>query len=86
MILVSFVQDLLRQVYSVMTAPTFASVVTLLTGWVFARRRKVTGMFWLRMWWTPSTMPPFCRVFAVARWSQDVLGLVLLTGGSAAAP
>ena len=27
-----------------MTAPSFTSFVTVLTGWVFARRRTVTGM------------------------------------------
>ncbi len=34
---------LLQQVAFVMTVPTFASFVTVLTGWVFARRRTVTA-------------------------------------------
>lgn len=40
----SSILDLLQKLSFVMTAPTFASYATVLTGWVFARRRTVTGM------------------------------------------
>ena len=38
-----FVQ-LLQPLASTMTAPTFDSLITVLTGWVFASRRTVTRM------------------------------------------
>ena len=44
MILVSSFLDVVQQVSLVMTAPTFSSLVTVLTGWAFARRRVVTRM------------------------------------------
>lgn len=39
----SFV-EFLQQVAFVFTGPTFDSFVTILTGWIFARRRVVTRM------------------------------------------
>lgn len=42
--LVSSLVDLVQQVSSVMTQSTFQSFFIVLTGWVFARRRTVTGM------------------------------------------
>lgn len=44
MILVSSFLELVQQLSSVMTAPTFNTFVTVLTGWVFARRHTVTGV------------------------------------------
>lgn len=44
MTLVSSFGELVRQVSSAMTAPTFASFTIVLTDWVFARRRTVTNM------------------------------------------
>ena len=38
-----FVQ-LLQPLVSIMSAPTFDSLLTVLTGWVFASRRTVTRM------------------------------------------
>ena len=36
--------ELVQQVSFVMSAPTFNSFLTVLTGWVFARRRVITRM------------------------------------------
>jgi len=44
MILVSSFVELVQLLSPAMTAPTFESFVTVLTGWVFARRRNVTKM------------------------------------------
>ena len=44
MILVSSFVQVLQEVSFVMTAPSFGTFLTLTTGWVFARRRTVTGM------------------------------------------
>ena len=43
MTLVPSFLDLLQPLHVVMTTPSFANFVTLLTGWVYARRRTVTG-------------------------------------------
>ena len=42
--LVSTFVGFVQQVSAVMTQPTFQSFMIVLTGWVFARRRTVTGM------------------------------------------
>src|SRR5215208_34272 len=60
-----------------MTAPTFASFCTLVSGWILARRHNVTGAL------RPLQRPPkhhsaYHRVFAAARWSLDAVGLGLL--------
>jgi hypothetical protein len=78
----SFV-ELVQPVSCVMTAPTFASFVIVLAGWVFARRRTVTGMILA----ADAVKTPgrdgvkhhsaFHRVFAAARWSLDELGLAV---------
>ena len=44
MVLVSSFVERVQRLSSVMTAPTFESFVTVLTGWVFARRRIVIRM------------------------------------------
>jgi hypothetical protein len=66
-----------------MPAPTFASFVTILTGWVFARRRTVTGMLVacgaVRRAGRHGVKhhSAYHRVFAAARWSLDALGLAV---------
>ena len=61
----------------VMTAPTFASWLTLLTGWVFARRRTITGMIMAAGAVDTKHHSAFHRVFATAQWSLDKLGLAV---------
>jgi hypothetical protein len=60
-----------------MTLPTFASFVTVLTGWVFARRRTVTGMIVAADAVRAKHHSAYHRVFAAARWSLDEMGLAV---------
>jgi len=77
MTLVSSFVELVQQVSFVMTVPTFASFVIVLTGWVFARRRTVTGMILAADAVAAKHHSAFHRVFAAARWSLDELGLAV---------
>lgn len=77
MTLVSSFVDILQQVSWVMTAPTFTSFVTVLTGWVFARRRTVTGMILAAGAVDAKHHSAFHRVFASAAWCLDELGLAV---------
>jgi SRSO17 transposase len=77
MTLVSSFVDILQQFSFVMTTPTFASFVTIVTGWVFARRRTITDMILAADAVNTKHHSAFHRVFAVARWSLDELGLAV---------
>ncbi len=77
MILVSSFVNVVQQVSFVMTAPTFSSFVTVLTGWVFARRRIVTRMIEAADAVGVKHHSAFHRVFSTARWSLDDLGLAV---------
>ena len=77
MILVSSFVEILQQVSLVMTVPTFANFVTVLTGWVFARRRTVTGMIVAAGAVDAKHHSAFHRVFASAEWCLDELGLAV---------
>ncbi|WP_419807495.1 transposase [Sphingomonas sp.] len=72
--------DLLQPLSAAMTAPTFDSFLTILTGWVFARRRTVTGMILAADATAAGAKhhSAYHRVFAAARWSLDELGLAVL--------
>lgn len=73
--LVSTFVELVQQVSSVMTVPTACSFLTVLTGWVFARRRTVTGMILAADAVGLKHHSCFHRLFAGAQWSLDQLGL-----------
>jgi hypothetical protein len=75
--LVSTFVDVVQQVSSVMTQPTFQSFLIVLSGWVFARRRTVTGMILAADAVGTKHHSAFHRVFASARWSLDELGLAV---------
>lgn len=77
MTLVSTFVDLVQQVSSVMTQPTFQSFLMVLSGWVFARRRTVTGMILAADAVGAKHHSAFHRVFASAQWSLDKLGLAV---------
>lgn len=69
--------DLVQQVSYAMTQPTFHSFLVMVTGWVFARQRTVTGMI-AAAGAVKTTRArgvkhhsAFHRVFAAARWSPD---------------
>jgi DDE superfamily endonuclease len=73
----SFV-DLLQPLSAQMTAPTFDSFLTLLIGWVFARRRTVSGMILAADAAEGAKHhSAYHRVFSAARWSLDQLGLAV---------
>ncbi len=72
----SFVQRV-QQVSLVMTVPTFASFVTILTGWVFARRHTVTGMILAADAVGTKHHSAFHRLLATAEWVLDDLGLAV---------
>ena len=75
--LVSSFGELLQQLSSVMTVPTFATFVTVMTGWVFARRRTVTGMILAADAVGTKHHSAFHRLFANAEWALDDLGLAV---------
>ena len=77
MTLVSSFLELVQQLAFVMTTPTFDSLVTVLTGWVFARRRTVTGMILAAGAVGTKHHSCFHRLFAKAEWVLDDLGLAV---------
>ena len=68
---------LLQECSVVMTTPSFANFTLLVTGWLFARRRTVTGMLVAAGLAGRRHHAAFHRFFASARWSPDHLGLAL---------
>ncbi len=68
---------LLQSLAVTMTAPTFDSFVTVLTGWVFAPRRTVTRMILAAGSSADKHYSSYHRLFSAARWSLDQLGLVV---------
>jgi hypothetical protein len=70
--------DLLQPLSCVMTSPTFDSFLTVMTGWVFARRHTVTGMILAADAVGTKHHSAYHRLFAAARWSLDELGLAVL--------
>lgn len=71
-----FVQ-LLQPLVSTMTAPTFNSLMTVLTGWVFASRRTVTRMILAAGSSADKHYSSYHRLLSRARWSLDAVGLVV---------
>jgi hypothetical protein len=72
----SFV-TLVQPLTAVMTTPTFDRFVTLLTGWLLARRRTITGMLVAAGVAGDHHHAAFHRVFSAAVWSIDALGLAV---------
>lgn len=68
---------LLQGLSATMTAPTFTSMTTLLTGWVFAGRRTVTRMILAAGDAADKHFSSYHRVFSAACWSLDALGLAV---------
>jgi hypothetical protein len=68
---------MLQEVSYVMTAPTFANFCQLMTGWVFARRRTLTGIMMAGGLPGKRHHSVFYYVFADACWSRDQLGLAV---------
>src|SRR5688572_28198567 len=68
---------LLQGLSATMTAPSFTSLTTVLTGWVFAGRRTVTRMILAAGDAAQKHFSSYHRLFSAARWSIDALGLVV---------
>ena len=68
---------LLQGLSATMTAPTFSSLTTVLTGWVFAGRRTVTRMILAAGEGAEKHFSSYHRLFSAARWSLDAVGLAL---------
>ncbi|MFZ1007840.1 MAG: transposase [Candidatus Sulfotelmatobacter sp.] len=68
---------LVQGLSAAMTAPTFASLTTVLTGWVFASRRTVTRMILAAGNVAEKHFSSYHRLFSAARWSLDALGLAV---------
>jgi hypothetical protein len=77
MTLVSSFFEFVQQVSFVMTAPTFGTFVTVLTGWVFTRRHTVTGAILAADAVGTKHHSSFHRLFAQAEWCLDELGLAV---------
>ena len=69
---------LLQRLSPVMTSPSFASLITILTGWVFAGRRTITRMILAAGETARKHFSSYHRLFSQAQWSLDVLGLTVL--------
>ena len=77
MYLASSFAIVLQGLAGVMTGRCFDNFVTVLTGWVLARRRTITGMITAAGVAGKRHHAAFHRVFAAARWSRDALGLAV---------
>jgi hypothetical protein len=90
-VLVPSFLDLLQPFREEMTSPSFASLLAVLSGWLFARRRTVTGALAAGLdlgavEGLPKHFGSFHRLFSAARWSLDAVGLGLLAVILAALP
>ena len=72
----SFVQ-FVRPLSWAMRTPVFRSFLIVLTGWLFAPRRTLTGTLIAAGVAGQRHHAAFHRVFAAARWSLDHLGLIV---------
>ena len=77
MTLVSSFLEPVQQLACVMTTPTFNTFVTVLSGWIFARRRTVTGLIVAADAVGTKHHSCFHRLFAKAEWRLDDLGLAV---------
>ncbi len=67
----------LQELAVVMTVPSFRNFVTILAGWVFARRRTITGILTASGIAGKRHHSAFHRLFAEASWALDALGLAV---------
>ena len=78
MVLVPSFATLLQAFGDLFTAPTFGNFVTLLTGWLCAERRCVTGLIEAAGAVGRKHFSVYHRFFASARWSLDEVGYTVL--------
>ena len=60
-----------------MTAPTFESLVTVVTGWVFSGSGTITRSILAAGDLATKHFSSYHRLFSAARWSLDVIGLAI---------
>jgi DDE superfamily endonuclease len=77
MFLVASFVELVQPLSFAMSTPVFARFLILLTGWIFAPRRTITGMLVAAGVAGMQHHAAFHRVFSAARWSLDQLGLIV---------
>lgn len=70
---------LLQALSTTMTAPTFDTFTTIMTGWVFASRRTVTRMILAAGKMAEKHFSAYHRLFSAAQWSLDAAGLAVFT-------
>lgn len=75
--LVTSFSVILQSLGFVMTDPSFQSWQTIVTGWVFARRRTITQMIVAAGATKVKHFSSFHRFFSQAKWSRDDLGLAV---------
>lgn len=61
-----------------MTGPSFVSFTTVITGWVLARRRTITGIIGAAGDGAGKHYSSYHRLFSVAQWSLDEMGMLVL--------
>jgi hypothetical protein len=66
---------LLQALSPTMTTPTFESLVTVVTGWVFSGRGTVTRSILSAGSLATKHFSSYHRLFSAARWSLDAVGL-----------
>jgi hypothetical protein len=72
-------QELLQGLSGMMTAPSFASFCTVVSGWVFSGRGIVTRMIVAAGSGATKHFSSYHRVFSTAAWSLDPMGLAVFT-------
>lgn len=61
-----------------MTGPSFVSFTTVITGWVLARRRTITGIIGAAGEGAGKHYSSYHRLFSAAQWSLDAMGMLVL--------
>ena len=72
-------QALLQGLSAAMTAPSFASLCTIASGWLFSGRGIVTRMIVAAGPGATKHFSAYHRLFSAASWSLDAVGLALFT-------
>jgi hypothetical protein len=77
MTLVTSFLEVVQPLSWAMSAPSFRNFLIILTGWIFAPRRTITGMLVAGGVAESRHHAAFHRLFSAARWSLDQLGLIV---------
>lgn len=77
MTLVASFLELVQPLSWAMSTPVFNTFLIVLTGWIFAPHRTITGMIVAAGVAAERHHAAFHRVFSAARWSLDQLGLIV---------